>query len=275
MPKRFPLLGRMPRQGLLPLLCALAISLAVPAGAGASDGIEGVWTFNGGKVAVQAAGDGSFFGVVVEPTTFSECSHPVGESIWTQIRPQPDGSYWGLHQWYFGTTCDAYPEGGPTAWRILNKHNGSRSLEVCFSEPGGPQPQIAVSGSATGADSGCSTSDWVSGLPPLKPGDAPRYILLPVNGSCLSRSKLQIRLHDPQGDPLVKVSVLLSSGPVRRSAKLARRKKGVLATLNLRGLTRPNFKVSVRATTALGVVLKRQRSYRLCDRRPIRPGKHG
>jgi hypothetical protein len=65
----------------------------------AASNIEGVWSFNGGRVAIQAQPDGAFIGTVVAATTFTVCPHPAGEQIWTALRLHADGSYRGLHQW--------------------------------------------------------------------------------------------------------------------------------------------------------------------------------
>ncbi|MGN6556790.1 MAG: hypothetical protein ACTHLH_02115 [Solirubrobacterales bacterium] len=268
-----PLQGVMLRKGLTSLLGAALLSLLVAASAQASNPIEGVWSFNGGKVAVEAVGDGSFRGVVVEPTTFSECAHPVGEEVWTQMHQQPDGSYWGLHLWYFEKSCTPNPERGLTAWRVLTAADGSKSLEVCFSEPGSKsQPKIPPSGAASGSTYGCSTSARIAPLTQVKPTDAPEYILLPGNGLCLTRPKLRIRLRNPSGDPIVSARVQLQSGKIRRRAKLISKSNGLLAVLNLRGLTKPRFTVRAHITTALGNTLKRKRTYRLCG--PRRVHKH-
>jgi len=260
------------RKGLLSLTFFVTL-LLVPASAAQADSpIEGVWSFNGGKVAVEANPDGSFRGVVVAPTKFSQCLHPVGEEVWSQIRPQPDGSFWGLHQWYFETSeCVPNPERGLTAFRVVTGGDGSKSLEVCFSEPASKsQPKIPPSGSPSGATYGCSTSARISPLPSVEPADAPKYILLPGNGLCLSRPTLKVRLRNPSGDPIVKAKVLLRSGKIRRRAKLAHKSNGIVATLNLRRLTKPKFTVSVSVTTVLGHQLTRKRAYRLCG--PVAAG---
>src|SRR5271156_5348058 len=87
--------------------------------------VEGVWSFNGGRIAVQEQQPGVFEGTVLAPTTFSLCAHPEGEQIWTQMVEQPDGSYWGNHQWFFETSeCIRNPAPGPTAWRVLQNAEG-------------------------------------------------------------------------------------------------------------------------------------------------------
>lgn len=260
------------RKGVLALTVVVALLLAAVASAQASSPIEGVWSFNGGKVAVEANSGGGFRGVIVAPTKFSQCFHPVGEEVWSEIRPQSDGSFWGLHQWYFETSeCVANPERGLTAFRVVTGGDGSKSLEVCFSEPGSKsQPQIPPSGGPSGATYGCSNSARISPLPSVAPADAPKYLLLPGNGLCLTRPKLKVRLRNPSGDPIVKAKVLLRSGKIRRRAKLTHKSNGILATLNLRRLTRPKFTVSVSVDTALGHRLARKRAYRLCG--PVAAG---
>jgi hypothetical protein len=263
----------MPRKGLLSLLATALFLMGAVSSAQADSPIEGVWSFNGGKVAVEANADGSLRGVIVAPTKFSQCFHPVGEEVWTEIRPQSDGSYWGLHQWYFETAeCLPNPERGLTAFRVITANDGSKSLEVCFSAPGsGSQPKIPANGSPSGATYGCSSSARISPLPSVEQADAPRYILLPGNGLCLTRAKLKVRLRDPAGDPIAKAKVLLRSGKIRRRAKLTRKSNGIVATLNLRRLAKPKFTVSVSVTTVLGHHLKRKRAYRLCG--PTATGK--
>jgi hypothetical protein len=262
------------RKGLLSLATLALFLLGAVSSAQAASPIEGVWSFNGGQVAVEANADGSFRGVIVAPTKFSQCFHPIGEEVWSEIRAQSDGSYWGLHQWYFETSeCLPNPERGLTAFRVVTGGDGSKSLEVCFSEPGSKsQPKIPPSGSPSGATYGCSNSARVSPLPSVEQADAPKYILLPGNGLCLSRPKLKVRLRNPSGDPIVKAKVLLRSGKIRRRAKLTHKSNGIVAMLNLRRLTKPKFTVSVNVTTALGHHLKRKRAYRLCGPAPV--GKH-
>lgn len=260
------------RKLLLSTTVAALFLLGAVSNAEADAPIQGVWTFNGGQVAVEPNGDGTFRGVIVAPTKFSECVHPVGEEVWTSIKAQSDGSYWGLHEWYFEGSCAPNPERGLTAFRVVTGADGSKSLEVCFSKPGSTsQPKIPPSGSPSGATYGCSNSAHISPLPSVEPADVPKYILLPGNGLCLTRAKLKIRLRNPAGDPIVQAKVRLRSGKLRRRAKLTKKSNGFVATLNLRGLTKPKFTVSVKITTALGHQLQRKRAYRLCG--PVRAGK--
>src|SRR5579871_5845591 len=81
------------------LLLVSLLSAAAPAAA--TSEIEGVWSFNGGEVAIHPVASGKFTGIVVTPTKFSECEHKTGEEMWTGISLQPDGSFWGFHQWLF------------------------------------------------------------------------------------------------------------------------------------------------------------------------------
>lgn len=254
------------------LVALVATVLLATAGiAGAADPLEGVWSFNGGQVAITGNADGTLTGTVVAPTTFSECTHPVGEQVWTDITPQPDGSYWGNHQWYY-EGCAPNPTLGRTAFRVLSSTEGSR-LEVCFSEPGSTsQPTIPADGIGTGATYGCSNSAFTSPLP-TQAGLA-AALQPPAPRGCLStKSKLRLKLREPQSDPFSKLSVRLRSGTVVRRAGLAHRPGTVVAMLNLRGLTKPTFSVSVYAETVLGHHLKKKRRYLLCGATPL-PRKH-
>lgn len=248
---------------------ALAATLALGVASAHADApIEGIWSFNGGKVGIQAQPNGTFTGTVVAPTKFAECVHPVGELIWTNMTKQPDGSYWGLHQWLYPPSkeCVPTPTKGLTAWRVLTTRGGARFLRVCFSEPGSKaQPTIAPDGSTASVTYGCVDSALIAPLPEVTPAQSGRYVKLPSNKSCFGGSKMRIRLRGPNNDPLEKVVVKLKSGKVHRSAKLLKRKKGVvIAILDLRGLSAGSFTVTVRLTTVLGEHLSGKRTYHRC-----------
>jgi hypothetical protein len=247
-------------------LLAFWVLAVLPSAAAAASPIEGIWSFNGGQVAVQAQDDGTFIGTVVAPTKFSECFHPAGEVMWTEIRSQPDGSYFGLHKWYFADSdCVPNPTRGLTAWRVLKAADGSKFLRVCFSAPDSPsQPKITPDGKSQGATFGCSDSTRISALPNVKQSEAGKYLLLPDSASCIGREKMRIQIKDPVGDPFKQITVKLRSGKVKRRAKLRNRPHGAVAILDLRGLFRPTFVVTVRATTLLGAGLTSKRKYRLC-----------
>jgi len=227
--------------------------------------LEGVWSFNGGRVAIKEQGNGTFLGTVVSPTKFAQCTHPVGEDMWTQLAPQTDGSYWGLHQWFFeGEECVPNPLPGPTAWRVLQR-SGGRILRVCFSAPGSnSQPTIASDGSSANVTFGCVDSARISSLPEVSSADLAKYASLPKGNVCLARRRLRIRLRDPKNDPLAKIVVELRSGKIHRKAKLRQGNGVTVATLSLAGLVKPAFTVIIRATTVLGHHLSTKRRYRLC-----------
>jgi hypothetical protein len=265
---------------LLVLTAMAAVMLMIGAGsASASAPIEGIWSFSGGKVGIQAQGDGTLVGTVVAPTKFAQCYHPAGERMWTDMSLQPDGSYWGLHQWYIETDeCVANPTLGLTAWRVLRTSSGARFLRVCFSEPGSSlQPTIAASGTSANATFGCVDSSLVASLPVVTTAQFDQYVTLPSNKTCFSRSKMRIRMRDPKNDPLAKVSVKLRSGKIHRTAKLKRNQGTVTATLSLKGLSGRSFTVAVRLTTVLGNHLSGKRTYRSCAAAKLRrpPRHHG
>jgi hypothetical protein len=168
-----------PRALLLAIVTALLLAVGV-ASASAASSIEGIWSFNGGQIGIQRLSNGTYEGTVVVATKFAQCTHEVGESIWTNITEQPDGSYWGLHQW-FTANCTKNPELGPTAWRVITEPDGSYYLRVCLSNPGSKsQPEIAADGApkeepeyaAYHVTYGCYSSMLTAPLP-VAPGETP------------------------------------------------------------------------------------------------------
>jgi hypothetical protein len=192
--------------------------------------------------------------------------------MWTQLTPQADGSYWGLHRWFFETEeCIANPIPGPTAWRVLQRGE-TRFLRVCFSAPGSnSQPTIAADGTAANVTFECVDSARISALPDTPAGGIAKYLTLPDQSGCLRRRRLRIRIRDPKNDPLAKVVVTLKSGSLHRRAKLKRHDGHTVATLNLTGLSKPSFAVTIRLTTVLGHHLSAKRKYRLCAKGKSKP----
>jgi hypothetical protein len=253
----------MPRRLLaLPLLLA---SLAAPTAASGAADIEAVWSFSGGQVAVQAQSDGSFLGTVIRPTTFAVCAHPTGEDMWTGVRAQPDGQYWGAHQWYRNDGCARIPERGNTAYRVLAREDGARFLRVCFAPPEEPetQPTIAPDGSSADDPAGCNDSDLVSALPPGKP-KIDQIATLPAQGKrrCLSRRSFKIRLREPSGDALESASVYLNGKRIQ-----VRKGKRLTAPINLKGLPKGRYTVKIVAKTVLGKTIQGKRKYRTCAKK--------
>jgi len=245
-----------------------ALCMLGAASARATAPIVGVWSFSGGKVAIQAEADGTFTGKVVSPTKFAECTHPVGEDMWTKITAQADGSYWGAHQWFFaGTECTPNPVPGPTAWRVLG-NSKSRFLRVCFSDPGSnAQPTIAADGSSANATFGCVDSALISSLPKLPPTKLSRYVHMPRGKSCLGSRKLRIHLRDPDNDPFAQIEVTLRSGKFRREARVKRHRHSAIAVVSLMNLPKATFTIRVKATTVLGHHVSLRRGYHLCRHR--------
>jgi hypothetical protein len=250
------------------------LGVAARTALGAAAPIEQVWSFNGGEVAIHAQPGGTFVGTVIAPTQFALCSHPVGEEMWTAVRPQPDGSYWGLHQWYFETAgCVRNPRRGLTAWRVMEAAGGARYLSVCFSTPGGPQPKIAADGATSNVTYGCRESARIAAVPVERPASSragqarfAQSVSLPPNRGCYSRRLFQIHLRDPKYDPLKEVTVTIGS----RRVRVTRRGKLFAATINLKGLPRGTFTVRIRVTTVLGHHLSGSRTYHTCVRRHTR-----
>lgn len=247
------------------LVIAMAMTLLVGVvSAGASSSIEGVWAFESGEIAVTPLPDGRFVGTVVDETKFAECVHPVGQEIWTEMRLQPDGSYWGHHQWYFEGTCATNPTPGPTAWRVNQAPDGSKDLQVCFSEPGTLQPTIAASGVTADVTYKCVNSALTAALPAA--GVAGEHLSLPSAKRCVSARLFKIHLADPKYDPLKQVIVTIGG----RKIKTARRGHYVVATIDLEGFPRGAFTVKISAMTVLGHHLTSRRTYHTCATRAKR-----
>jgi hypothetical protein len=288
------------RRIALPIALVAALLIAVGIGVGSagaisssSSGIEGVWEFSGGQIAIQHSSGGTFTGTVVVPTKFAECTHPVEQQIWTGMSLQPDGSYWGFHQWYQGyPACNLDPTLGKTAWRLLSGANGTYYLRVCLSRPSDNlQPTIAANGApyepseyaAYHVTYGCfkseltaplpttsgTTSTGTSGTSTGKSGVAGSKVelKLPSNKQCLSLRLFKIHLPEPLYDPFKTVSVTL------KGRKIATVHKGdyVIATINLRGLPKGAFTITVKATTVLGQHLSDSRTYHTCVKKKKKP----
>lgn len=284
---------------LLPIALVTALLIAVGIGvasAGAisssSSGIEQVWSFGGGEIAIQPEGNGKLEGIVEQPTQFATCTHPAGEKIWKEMALQPDGSYWGYHQWFnipsaSSTDCTRDPTLGKTAWRILSGTNGSYTLRVCLSRPSkNSQPTIAANGApfneseyaAYGVTYGCYESTLIGPLPNSgsagssvgKSGVAGSKEVLtfsPSNKQCLSRRLFKIHLLEPQYDPFKTVSITL------KGHKMATVRKGnyVVGTINLKGLHKGAFTIKVKVTTVLGNHLSDSRTYHTCAKKKLKP----
>lgn len=255
------------------LLAAVLLAAGVTASAGATSSIEGVWSFNGGQIAIQPEGNGKFEGVVVAATTFKTCEHKVTEKIWKEITPQPDGSFWGFHQWFYeNSSCTPnLAELGRTAWRVIGEAGGPRYLRVCLSEPGKPQPTIAPNSSGIASYS-CVSSALLSPLPSEKSGTAANKetLSLPSTRKCLSVRLFQIHLQDPKFDPFTHVSITLKGKKVatRRSGKF------IVATINLKRLPRGAFTIKIHTTTVLGHHLSASRTYHTCIKKIVKKKTH-
>jgi hypothetical protein len=258
--------------------------------AAATSEIEGVWSFQQGQVAIVPVAGGKFEGIVTSPTKFAECEHTVGEHMWTDMTEQADGSYWGLHQWFHGAPdCLRNTNLGLTAWRVVHEANGGRLLRVCFSLPETTlQPTISADGAprepseyaAHHVNYGCISSDPIAPLPVTSGTSGAGTstgstttasvdsLTLPSAKQCLRPGRFTIRLKEPKYDPFSKVTI------VYRGRKLATTHKGnfIVATVNLKGLSKNTFTVKVRATTVLGHHLSANRTYHLC--RNTKPKKH-
>jgi hypothetical protein len=256
---------------LAALSAGTASAGAGTASAGANAEIERVWSFNGGEVAISSL-SGKLVGIVVTPTKFAECAHKAGEEMWTGLTLQPNGSYWGLHQWLYQGSCAANPERGPTAWRVLQRPGGSRYLLVCFSEPGKSQPTIEPSGVTATWTFGCVESAPTAPLPVVANGGSGKSnaeeisfrktVVLPSASLCVKRGSLKLKLRDPKRDPLKQVVIRIGAKRVVDVRGVARLKKGVL----LRNLPTGTYTIKIVATTVLDQRLSGHRTYHSCGK---------
>jgi hypothetical protein len=259
------------RRSLLLAIAATILLLTVGvATAMAASSIEGIWSFNGGQIAIESAGNGKFKGIVVQPTTFATCTHPDGQEIWKEITPQADGSYWGFHQWYKSDAetgaCVENPVLGPTAWRVFSEPNGARYLRVCLSNPGTAQPSIPPGSPGVGASYGCTSSELTAALANSAVGSFKEVVSLPPAKKCFSGREFNIHIHDSKYDPFKTVVVTLRG----QTLKVIHRGHTYIATVNLKGLPPGAFTVKIKAMTYRGNALSGHRTYHTCARKPIK-----
>jgi hypothetical protein len=254
------------RRRSLPLAIAATILLLTVgvATAMATTNIEGVWSFNGGEIAIQPEGNGKFEGIVVQPTQFATCTHPDGQQIWKEITAQPDGSYWGFHRWFKTESCVENPELGPTAWRVVEEAGGGHYLLVCLSAPGKSQPTIPPGSSGAGASYGCTKSALIAPLATSGVGSFKQVVTLPANKKCVSGRKFLIHIHDPKYDPFKSIAITLRGHKV----KVVHRGSTYIATVNLKGLHPGAFTIKIKATTFRGNHVSGSRTYHTCAKAP-------
>jgi hypothetical protein len=269
-----PLARRAFKSAPIVLLAVLgALVLSAGAAGAATNEIEGVWSFKGGSVAIQPLPNGTFQGTVVTPTTFAECTHTAGEVMWTGMNQQPDGSFWGFHQWFHAGCVVDTQFVGPTAWRVLHNSTGAHFLKVCFSHPGTSQPKIAPSGSDTEATFGCDESALIEPLPPVS------IIVIQTVGranakACVSQTSLKIKFKDPKNDPLKEVVLKIASKKVADIKGTKAVKKALKKGITLKKLPRGTFKISVTATTILNQRLTGSQTYKSCTKGSGNVGLH-
>ena len=253
-------------------LAGVAIDQTAHADTGSMTSIEGIWSFNGGQIAIVKGPDRTFEGKVVAETKFAECTHPVEQQIWSRMIPQPDGSFIGLHQWYYeSSSCILNPTLGPTAWRVLAGEGGTRYLRACFSSPGGSQPRIATDGTSSEVTYGCVSSALIAPLPAAGALSLKQLASLPGARKCLSRRSFKVHLRDPVHDPFRSIVVTLAG----RELKVTHHGSYSVATVSLKGLPRGTFTIRIRATTVLGRILAAHRTYHTCAPRPPASRRHG
>lgn len=255
----------------LPVVLLAVLAFSGSAGA-ATNEIEGVWSFSGGSVAIErVAGGETFQGKVETETKFDECPHVPGEIMWTNMKEQADGSFWGLHQWFHPGCKLESTFVGPTAWRVLHNAKGGRYLKVCFSHPGGDQPEIAPSGVETKPTGffSCYESSLIEPLPTSSSsgsGSGGSGVLSTTNTkACVSQSTLKLKLNDSKNDSLKQVVISVNGKKVTavkgvKAINKALKKGGITLTK----LPSGTYKISVTATTVLHKTLTGSQTYKSC-----------
>jgi hypothetical protein len=270
----------------LKLLCLAGFTLlaASTSAAASTKEVEGVWSFGRGAVAIQRLSNGIFQGTVVKPIKFATCEHPVGEVMWTDMQEQPDGSFWGLHQWYHGA-CEPDPDLGPTAWRVLETANGEqRYLKVCLSTPGSSQPTIAADGTSAEMTYGCLDSTPLAELPETvgeasegakgangtggesgpeqthQPISFASAVELPSSKLCFEPKALKIHLRNPKYDPIEEVVVRIDGKRVAHVRGGKQLKRDILVAK----LPTGRYEIRILAVTVLKQRLSGHRIYHSC-----------
>jgi hypothetical protein len=229
------------------------LALAVAAGpARAADAIEGSWLFQSGQVLVEATGPGTFKGTVVKPTRFTACTHPVGQVMW-QMSGQRT-SYTGTHAWY-RTDCSLNP-GGLSSWTITSTDPANYRMRFCTVAPGGGPPTVDPAGTPTGST---RCTDLQRILPPQPSPTFASTVRLPATRSCRRGARFRILWNPPRADPLVRATVKATH---RRVLVLAA--KHLLRSIEIRGLPKARYTMTVAVTTASGRVVKGSQSYSRC-----------
>lgn len=254
---------RLGLRGLLIASALLGVTLASGPAFAAQPAIDGVWSFNGGSVIVAPNATGQLVGTVASPTSFDACVHPVGQAMWTDIQQQSDGAFTAKHQWYHITSgrCTELPTLGPTALRVLTQSDGSRLLRVCFNRPGTAPPTIASTGAPSNVNYACVDSAPLASVPTAAP-PLSLSIVLPATGPgiCVSRRNFIIHVREPKHDPFISLSVSLG----HKVLKYVRRGADITADIDLRGLPKGTYRLTIRATTAAGFHIKGSRTYHTC-----------
>lgn len=126
---------------LILLLLATAVvsvalgGLSASAATTAVDPILGTWDLGGGGQVVVTGGPTSFIGTVSEPTSLSECVHPVGQVIWAIQAGASPGHYTGTHVGFHTPECTPFP-GWPSTWDV-SVSSGTYTLHFCDTVPAG------------------------------------------------------------------------------------------------------------------------------------------
>lgn len=233
--------------------------LAAAAPAAAFEPVEGVWNYEGGAVLVEATAAGTFRGVVTRPTQFSSCTHAAGENMW-QMRGSGE-RYLGTHNYFTNSgMCAAGGfSPGKAAWRVDMTNPAAPKLVFCSNTPADPlQPDFDAAGNPVNSTDGCATLTRLA--PPGPPPVAAKVVSLPSARKCRSRRSFPIRFKAPGADPVKEATVLVNG----RRVRVVRGADRLSAGVDLRGLPKGRYTVTIRMITVSGKTITGKRRYRTC-----------
>ncbi len=242
----------------VPALVAVAVGVAAwgaPAAQAASP-IEGSWFFNNGEVLVEATGPGTFKGTVVRETQFSECPHQVGEFMWDLRATANPAVFEGGHNWLESSSCTILSPRGRAKWTIVSVDPQNFVLRFCT------VPPEDTTSPPEDDPSGCD--DLRRLRPPQPPPSFASSVTLPKQGKrrCRSRRNFRIHLRSTEADPLIGALVTVNGKLVKTVTR-----EQISAPVDLRGLPKGRYRVTIVMKTASGKIIQGVRRYRTCARK--------
>jgi mRNA-degrading endonuclease toxin of MazEF toxin-antitoxin module len=221
-------------------IAALCFAAVAPA-AHAAAPIEGTWAFQGGRVLVESTDSDGFRGTVTRATTAGPCSHRVSQPIWEVNATEQTGIYRG-GAIYLDGSCKTLPGRGFARWTIT----GDRGLELCSVAP----------------DDVSSAPTCVDLQRVRAPAAAPTFattVVVPASSTCRRSRKLRVTVRRGAPDPPIR-AVISVDGRRRKTVSAPKLTKPI----EVAGLPRGSYRISVTVRTATGRLLRGSSRYRTC-----------